>query len=484
MQNKRWIYFLAVLFILDVGYSFIQHYHISLDGDLPNIILPAEEYQPLMDDPLGLGVLIEGKTYSSPNRYFAHWFTQKYFQTIPIFLQNFISPINSVYFSCALIKTVIQVFLILLLSVFITGKFKIFSFENLVAIALITPLFHVTGYYQYMGAIDHATTYTLFYAFPLSLVLLFFLPFYQKLFFRKKAKFSKAQIIFLFFLSIYLALNGPLVPGLVLLILGMIGLYQIQEGWFNQKINFISDFVVFIKNKISISGIFLLSFFGLICLYSFYIGQHTVEGSNTLIPLSERYLRLPEGVLRIFTQKLGFPILIGMITLNIFLIKKQSQTEGSKRLLNFLKWIGIFALVYILLLPLGGYREYRPNIIRRDTFLPITLSIFYVYGMTSFYLFKNIVTKYRKWYIGGLILIAMNFTIVDKPDYDNNTCERDALEKISKSNENIVKLENDCLIMTWVKVKDPAFTETNSQVLQLWNITETPKLYFQETVED
>ena len=77
-------------------------------------------------------------------------------------------------------------------------------------------------------------------------------------------------------------------------------------------------------------------------------------------------------------------------------------------------------------------------------------------------------------------MIALNFTLVDVPDFENNNCERDAFEKISKVEEDVIHLENDCLIMTWIKVEDPEFTKTNSQVLQLWNITDRPILYYQK----
>ena len=55
--------------------------------------------------------------------------------------------------------------------------------------------------------------------------------------------------------------------------------------------------------------------------------------------------------------------------LNIFFILRKKQNENGKKLISRVKWIALFALIYILILPLGGYREYRPNIIRGDTLL-------------------------------------------------------------------------------------------------------------------
>lgn len=58
-------------------------------------------------------------------------------------------------------------------------------------------------------------------------------------------------------------------------------------------------------------------------------------------------------------------------------------------MINLFKWIGVFSLFYILLLPLGGYRDYRPNVLRHDTILPITLSLIFVLVKQLFILSIN-----------------------------------------------------------------------------------------------
>lgn len=478
---KRYWHILLILFLcLDIAYSFCQHFHVALDGDLPNIVLPSEQYQPLMKDPLALGVLLKDESYASPNRFFAHWFTAEYFKKIPLLLQKVVSPIDSVYLACALIKTFIQFFLVALLAIFITGKSKLADSSFLMVAALLTPLFQNSGYYQYMGVIDKATTYTLFYAFPISLLLLFFLPFYRKLFFLKKKEILGWKMFLLFFLSIYLSLNGPLIPPIVLLSTALTFGVQFWKINTNEvKSTFLEKIKLFSK-RIGSRTFFLFLAFCFFSMYSFYIGLNTSEGASTVISTIERYERLPIGIFNMLTQKLGFPILIGMIFLNLFLMKKQVESVERKNIYLMLQWLSVFAIIYILLLPLGGYREYRPNIIRRDTFLPITLLLFYTYGITSFYLIRHFLLKYKKWYVLGLVAVSFNFMIVDLPDFDNNMCERNALEKISQTKEEVIQLDNDCLVMTWIKVEEPGFTETNSQVLQLWNITKKPTLYFQK----
>lgn len=480
MLKKNWHFLLLLFLSLDIAYSFCQHFHIALDGDLPNIILPSEQYQPLMEDPFALSVLIENKLYASPNRYFAHWFTAQYFRNIPHLLQNIFSPIDSVYLASAIIKTFIQFFLIAMLSIFITNKNKLTDKSFLIVAVLLTPLFQNSGYYQYMGVIDKATTYTLFYAFPLSLFLVFFLPFYKKLYFKVDVKLSWWRKIILGLLTIYLSLNGPLIPPMVLLSIAIFFSVQVWKIFKTEEEKSLLKMGKSFFEKIGKQTFFFFLLFSFFSIYSFYIGLNTLEGVNLSISIIERYQKVPMGIFNMLTQKLGFPILIMMILINIYLMRKQSASTERKRIFLFLQYLSVFAIIYILLLPLGGYREYRPNIIRRDTFLPVTLLLFYTYGMTSFYLIRHLLPRYKKWYVLGLVVVSFNFMMVDSPDFENNKCERDALEKISNSSESVIKLDNDCLIMTWIKVKDPEFTETNSQVLQMWNIIEKPTLYYQE----
>jgi hypothetical protein len=59
---------LLALLLLDITYSFLQHYHEPLDGDMAGIIMPSEVCQPLMEDPLGFNVLFKDQEYKDPNR--------------------------------------------------------------------------------------------------------------------------------------------------------------------------------------------------------------------------------------------------------------------------------------------------------------------------------------------------------------------------------------------------------------------------------
>src|SRR5690606_18573705 len=126
------------------------------------------------------------------------------------------NPIDSAYLSCAFAKTLIQVALIFLIALIVSGN--IFKRNFLFAAILITPLFQINGYRSYMGIIDPATTYTFFYALPTVLILLYFAP----LLLKNLHGFELKRLKYIKFLWIPLALitslSGPLNPGISLVL--------------------------------------------------------------------------------------------------------------------------------------------------------------------------------------------------------------------------------------------------------------------------
>ena len=112
-SSNRWIKILIVIILLfDLGYSFVQHYYEPLDGDMVGVILPTTDYAPVLQDPFGLSILLEGKKYAATNRYFVHQSVVSWFRYVPFVFQQFTDPVNSVYASAALFKIILQVFLL------------------------------------------------------------------------------------------------------------------------------------------------------------------------------------------------------------------------------------------------------------------------------------------------------------------------------------------------------------------------------------
>ena len=127
---KRYLYLvLLLLLLLDISYSFIQHEHIPLEGDIAGGVVPASDVQKILNDPFGFNVIFKNQIYPNPNRFFAHWFMSAYFKTMPFVFQKFVSPVDSIYLSCALAKIIIQISIIFLIAICICGIRKILKKE-------------------------------------------------------------------------------------------------------------------------------------------------------------------------------------------------------------------------------------------------------------------------------------------------------------------------------------------------------------------
>jgi hypothetical protein len=476
---KRNLYLAMLVFILaDTAFSFIQHYHVNLDGDMPGIIMPSRGYSTVMQDPFGTAVILKDTSYPAPNRFFAHFTMSKYFKLVPGMLQAFMSPINSVYAACALAKTGIQLFIILLLATYISGRGKPGSKDFILAAVLVVPLFQASGYNVNMGIIDKSITYTFFYALPMSLLLLFFLPFFMATFHGRGFIFNLATRIGLLLLCVLISFNGPLGPGVILIVCPLVLLYR---GWNNFK----NQEGTFLQRKLKAIGkipgdlLFYFIFISLLCLYSLYLGAHNSENLYNTIPVFERYLRIPGGLWDMLSQKLGIPLLIIIITVNAIIIRKNKDESGSK-ILFMLKWISLFAAIYILLLPFGGYRIYRPDTVRRDTMMPVILCLMFLYGISTYYLLNRSALKYKTIYAGAVIAFLLIFTLADANLKKERDCEKMALEEMANSPETIVHLKANCTVLAWEKIRDPKESALNGELLHTWGITKEKKLYYQD----
>ncbi len=476
---KQYIRFILIFFLLaDLSYSFIQHYHIALDGDMASIILPARSYQTAMEHPLGLHAVLNNVKYPATNRYFAHLAMMSYFKSMPLLLQNFTNPLDSIYLSCAIAKTGIQAGLIFLLAVFCTGTTNVFRSDFLIAACLITPLFQTSGYHGFMGVIDHAVTYTFFYALAMLLLLLFFKPFFYSGFHHKISGLRVPQIIFLLFLGVIVSFNSALNPAIILITCFLIVISQWLLCYKNSNENNVKYKIIKMLYSIPLSWYIVFFFVCTFSLYSLYLGSYNSENQWHPIPLLQRYAKLPWGLYYQFTQKLGMPLLIAIIVLNTIILHKWRDDAKAQKIKKLLLWIGVFTAIYISLLPLGGYRDYRPNIIRRDSIIPVFLSLFFYFGISSLHIIQNIRISKKYFYIGGILVFSLVFMNADRMNLKHNACEREAIEEIAQSNDTIVALESDCSVMSWGKISDFHNSEVNAQMFQYWHITDEKKMYY------
>lgn len=482
-MKKFYLLGLLILFVLaDLGCSFFQSYQYPLEGDLPVIVLPAYECEQVLKDPFGWAVLTRDEVYIAPNRFFAHAAMVGYFKSVPFWFQRFVEPISSVYAACALFAMCVQALLLYTLGVYITGTYRLNNYRLWLAAALLTPLFQGAGYNDQMGIIDHSITYTFFYAFPMTLLLLLLLPFYRAAYSGHPLQLSWPRQLALLLLMVVLAFNGAIITGAVAVLFFGIGLHWVIRQWQtlgSDRLN-VRAWLTRVQ-QVPQQPLVLLGIFTALCLYSLYIGRNEAESLTATLPLWKRYLRIPAGI---FWQlrKLGLPVLLGAILLNAQLIRRYlPATAESRRLLRILQWLGLFALIYILLLPLGGYRNYRPNIIRRDSIIPVILSLMYFYGLSTYYLLHHLPAQWRRYYVGGVLAVSAIYLNADKLWIkENNKCERQALATLAASPNSVVQLDNSCTVMAWTPIKTPEASGYQAQLLHYWGITDTVKLYYQK----
>jgi len=476
----RIIYYLLFLFLIsDIGYSFLQHLNMPLYGDMAESILPADDVKKIFNDPLGLSVITKNEFHPNPNRFFGYLIFSEYFKTVPLAIQQFASPIDSVYLSCALAKIIIQEGIILLLAFYISGGKNIFRKEFLISAVLIVPLFQTNGYKGYMGIIDPSITYTFFYALPCALLLLFFLSFFLEKYFIIKFPTNIIIKVLLFILSIIMCYVGPLTPGIILIASLLFVISQISKHY--------REFVPTTSIHRVLSAVKRIPlhylFFFVICIlsiYSLYINKNNSYTAAAEVSTYQRYIRIPAGIYYLLTQKLGFPLLLAGACLNFFLIKKNNPASEAKKILSLFKWIGLFIYFYIVLLPLGGYKEYRPNILRYDTVIPITLSLIFFYGLSALYLIKTLAGKNKILYLCFIVSFSLIFTIADEPEFGKNLCERQGLQLLAVSKEKIVLIKNDCTMMRYEKIFTPDDSKLNCRLFKYWRIIKEDKLYYQE----
>lgn len=480
MLKRNWHYLLLLLLLADLGYSFWQYSLLPIDGDLADIVWPSPAYGRVMADPLGLQVLLHNEVYAAPNRFFAHKFLYEYFRRVPLLLQAVASPIASIYAACALLKTGIQALIIYLLAVYATNQKSIVSKDFLLVAVLLTPLFQTAGYGGQMGIVDISMTYAAFYALPVGLLLLFFLPFFRQAFHGGQPASGLLQHAGLLALALVLALNGPVAPATALVICAGALLYAWHRTYRQHPGLPLPARVWGGVRALPRRLLVPFGVFSALCLYSLFIGLNNAENEWATLPLAERYGRLPLGVYYMLTSKLGFPLLLLAGLVNAWLIRRLMPGASGQRILTVLKWLGIFSLVFVLLLPLGGYRSYREYIIRRDSILPIIVGLAGFFALSGHYLLTTLPPKARRIYAAGVVLVLAIFTVADKPrPREYNTCERAMLEKMAASPDPVVALDGGCNVLAWRRITDPQDSELQAQLLHYWGVTPAVKLYYQ-----
>lgn len=476
-NHNRFIRWILVLFLgWDLGYSFYGHYHMSIGGDIAQVVIPNRSvgYYDVLRDPLAIGVIRDHLTYSNPNRFFVHWPASIYLLYTPLVLQEFVDPITSIYFSIALFKTGMQAGIILLLVILLQLVFKTDLLNSLISAALFSSFFQTWGYNRFMGIIDQSVIYTFFYAFPMFLLLLYLLL----LIWLVKIPVWSSIHFFLSFLmailSVPLAMGGPLIPGIVLVAVLLLALWLIHL-LYQKKYRIFSFFAT---SKFGIIAVLIL-WLSLLCLYSLYVGKSNALNTTAEVTLWDRYAKVPFGIVEIVTTKIGLPLLFAFLILNFILIRTSDDYLAKVHVYPLMKWLFAFILIYILLLPLGGYRAYRPYTVRYDTLLPVSLALFFIAAYTSRFVMTMLRGRSLIGYIFLLSLVVILYSFADRVKHEPYQCELQSLRMIASSSEDTVKLNNQCPVLEFRIVNDPEHSKLKGELLQRWRVTSKQKLFYQ-----
>jgi hypothetical protein len=460
--------FFWVLFILDCSYSLWQFYQISLDGDVAALALPGPFFKQVMSDPFGLSAAFHHKQYTGTNRFFAQFMFAAWMNHVPVLLQKWTDPVQSIYLACGIAKLFLQVSLIILIWQYV--KLLRGQSVKFVHVALLAcPLFQTAGYFHSMGIISSAVSYAFFYALPSLLIGWYFLPILRSV--RQNRAIVSYKLILLAALAPILNLHGPLLPGLFLLILLVVSLKYILPRLRQMRgtnSGLAAQLWPLETQTLLVRQLLLLFIWiGLWSFYSLYIGKYNIESNVFQISILERYQRLPLGIADMIFKKLGPGLLLIFALIQYFILRKQRLTS---QLNSWMNWAGLAALLWVVLLPLGGFREYRPLIFRADSAQPLLLLLFFCYTLMSIQMMQAASRSFRNIGFAMATIVFVVFTLADGEIVDTNKCEKAILYKLMSTKEKVTTLPSDCMVMSWQPLQKEPVSEEVVGMLRKWNI--------------
>jgi len=473
-----------IIIVLALSKSFKQYYGCRLDGDIAESVLPYPDIQKTFDDPTGIKTIINNDSHLGPNRFFSHYFLHKTFREIPFLLQNFYDPIESVYYTSAISKLLMQILILFLLTTIILGSFNIFSLKFIVTFLILIPFIPTNGTHlsHEIGLIDRSVTYSFFYAIPLIFLLLYYLPLFFEFLHNKKIKMNWILIILWAIFAIIACFSGPIIPPTILIANFILLFYLFIKNWKENTNRPFFEKVVKALKLITVRNYLFLLPISLLALYSTFLGTYNMAYSGVQLPLKDLYLILPRGVLNSLATISYLMILLLLISHYLIVFYKYRNDLQAKKIFDLYRFLIIFSIIYILILPFGGYRPYRPLILRYDTIIPITvLSIITIYYTFLFIVkqFKTETWKYwlKTTYFVMFFAILVIFAAKNKTK-TYNSCEKLSLYTIANSKEEIVILDNECAVVGWEPIYSPEESKPYAELLYFWNITDEVKLYY------
>ncbi len=428
--------FLVLLLLVDLSSSVYYYFNLPIDGDLARIVAPSNAYRAVLADPLGMDILKSQQAYAGAGRFSCHYFTHWWFTSMHGFVGVFVKDkVLQLYVTSTAFSLFLHLVFLVLAYIYAKGKsqFKIRSFIFIAFLA--TAFIQYNGYHECLGIIDRSINYCFFYALPLFVLLFYFYPFYKFYTANDFEKLPKFWHGILLLLGPLLAFSGPLIQPIVFILwlFYLLGTYVPNSIFGLRKSKWVTCYFIYIF---------------IFCLYAFYITTYNIE-ADASVPIVKRYQLMLHGVLHILTLKPAWLFLFLAIAIQYYLAVRFKLID-KKTLSKLLLFILSFSLLYLFLLPWGGYRSYRPLIVRYDTFLPVTLCFVFLFVYLSHHIFWKIHGTLRIAFLGIIFSFWVIFSIADKYDgRATNDCQRAVLEEVLDSKLPVIKVEASCNVLTW-----------------------------------
>jgi hypothetical protein len=197
------------------------------------------------------------------------------------------------------------------------------------------------------------------------------------------------------------------------------------------------------KNILLKTTLILSWFFGIL---SYLVNLQNIEGQDSSVTIIMRYGLALKGLFILIFHHIGWAILLLFLYYQFKIYSKNNTLKIDKGIIRSV--IG-FILLYLILIPMGGYRPYRPYIIRYDVIIPISLCVF---GMII-YLNQFLVSikNYSKiLLLFCLILFGFQFYKIDR---NANQEEKKILAEIENSKNLKIKVSKGSKFLAWDKIE-------------------------------
>jgi hypothetical protein len=451
IRGAKFLLMTLIILILsfDVARTYRNFENTTLDGDIAKIVAPSSEYQAVLDNPLGIHVWRDGEATAAPNRFAAHYGFGFWMNHVPALLGE--GSVGALYDAVALLKMVTHAGLVVLLVLMIGGGIRASFVERLCVLFIISALFQDSGVFmEYFSVIDPSVTYVYFYATQF----LFLIAFGLLIASSGPMNYLTALIVGLG--APLLALGGPLnspmigVGGLAYLLYRMLLDGHVKMKW-DQKTLFVIYAIIW-------------------AAYSFWLGRFNTEHGWAELGLLDRYARLWQGI-EIMTKPWQgawffiLPVIVSNVVALLFV-------GVEKKYIAIYCALALFVVVWILLLPLGGYRDYRHFIVRRDSLLPVNLVLIYIIAHSTVLLMR----KYATLALPAIVC-AVYFMGVDWVVKPTNKNERVQFTRLITASGPCVALPRDGTLMHWNYESDCQESRWNVVYLKRIGILKRDVLY-------